>query len=152
MKPFSAQAAFATLLICAIAGVGLGQGRYAGKKYSKKEVDRIIVRVEEKSDDFQKAFDATLDDSSLDGTRAEDRLNERVKDLEKALDDLRDDFDRQDSWWESRNQVSKYRDEAEHVNRIMYKRRFPSRLEVAWANLRKDLNRLLGIYNLPLIR
>src|SRR5215470_9778297 len=74
------------------------QGRYRGKFYSKADVDRIIKRVETRSDEFKSLVDRYLDRSRLDDTKKEDRINEQVGELEKALDNLRSDFDRTDQW------------------------------------------------------
>jgi hypothetical protein len=128
------------------------QGRYRGRAYSKSDVDRIIKRVETRSDDFVKIFDKSLDRSALDGTQSEDRLNERAKDLEKALDKLREDFDRTDTWRDTRGRVEDVMREAEAINRVVNNRRLSNRVEASWVLLRTDLNRLAGIYNLELLK
>ena len=141
-------------LVLALAAPGLSnyQGRYRGRGYSKADVDRIIKRVEERSDEFKKIFDNALDRSVLDGTKTEDRLNERVKDFEKELDDLRGEFDRKDSWRETRANVEEVMRDAEGVNIVMRNRSLPARVETGWAVLRAELNKLAGIYNLPRLK
>jgi hypothetical protein len=131
------------------AGPGFAQGRYRGRAYTKSDVDRIIKRVEERADAFVKLFDNALDRSALDGTEAEDRLNGRAKDLEKELDELRGDFDRTDTWRETRGRVEDVMREAVAINLVMNRRRLSERVEANWRLLRSDLNRLAGIYNLP---
>jgi hypothetical protein len=131
------------------AAPGAAQGRYRGRAYTKSDVDRIIKRVEERADAFVKLFDNALDRSALDGTEAEDRLNDRAKDLEKELDELRDDFDRTDTWRETRGRVEDVMREAVAINSVMNRRRLNQRVETNWRLLRSDLNRLAGIYNLP---
>jgi len=151
-RPIIGLAVCCLMLAVAVPALSNYQGRYRGRGYNKADVERIIKRVEDRSDEFKKIFDDSLDRSSLDGTRAEDRLNDRVKDFEKELDDLRDEFDRNDSWRETRSNVEKVMREAEGVNIVMKNRRLPARVEASWVVLRAELNRLAGIYNLSRLR
>ena len=128
------------------------QGRYRGRFYSKADVDRIIKRVETRSDEFKALVDRYLDRSRLDDTKKEDRINEQVGELEKALDNLRADFDRTDQWRETRRQVQAVLNQSDEVNRIMKNNRFSPKVESGWVALRADLNRLAGIYELRLLR
>jgi Skp family chaperone for outer membrane proteins len=130
----------------------LAQGTARGRYYSKGEVEKIIKRVEDRSDAFQKMVDRNLDRSYLDGTRKEDNINEQVKQLEKALDHLRSDFDRRDSWRETHNEVRAVLSQADEVGRIMKNNRFNPKVERSWVALRTDLNTLAGVYDLPRLR
>jgi hypothetical protein len=132
--------------------VVFAQGRYRGRTYTKADVDRIIRRVEDSSDALRKAVDNNLDRSRLDGTRTEDRINEQLKQLENALDELRSEFDRRDTWRETRREVEKVMRQSDEVNAIFRARRFHASVETQWRVVRADLNRLAGIYNLPLLR
>ena len=128
------------------------QGRYRGKFYSKVDVDRIIKRVETRSDEFKEIVDRNLDRSRLDDTKKEDRINEQVGELERALDNLRSDFDRTDKWRETRRQVEAVLRQADEVNRIVKNIRFGPKVESGWVALKADLNKLAGIYDLRLLR
>src|SRR6185436_257508 len=90
-----------------------GQGLYRGRTYTKGDVERIIKRVEDRSDSFRNLVDKSLDRSALDGTRREDNINEQVKQFEKRLDELRAEFSRQDRWLETRHHVERLMSEAE---------------------------------------
>lgn len=132
------------------------QGRHRGQdkskfeeRYTKREVEQIIKRVEEGSDRFRKDLDRDLDKSRLDGSKKEDRINEDVKRFERSLDELRKDFDRRDSWWESRNNVQAALDAARPVATRMRNNPFSENVRAQWRNLRADLNRLASTYNLP---
>lgn len=140
------------VLILAVPSLAGFQGRHRGRAYSKSDVDRIIKRVETRSDDFVKIFDNALDKSVMDGTEAEDRLNERAKDLEKSLDKLRDDFDRTDTWRDTRSRVLDVMREAGGINVVVNNLRLSSRVESSWTLLRNDLNRLAGIYNIEQLK
>jgi hypothetical protein len=128
------------------------QGRYRGRYYTKSDADRIIKRVEDRSDSFKKRVDRSLDRGVLDGTRAEDRINDRVKDLERALDELRSEFNRAQNWRQTRSQVEAVLRQASAVNVIFRDRRLKHEVERDWVVLRSDLNKLAGIYDLPHLR
>jgi hypothetical protein len=130
----------------------LAQGTARGRFYTKGDVERIIKRVEDRSDAFQKMLDKNLDRSYLDGSRKEDNINEQVKQLERQLDNLRSDFDRRDSWRETHNEVRAVLNQADEVGRIMKNNHFNLKVERSWVALRTDLNTLAGVYNLPRLR
>jgi len=134
------------------AAVGFGQGRYRGRIYTKSDVERIIKRVEDRSDSFKNFVDKSLDRSALDGTRREDNINEQVKQFEKALDELRSEFNRHDRWLETRRHVERVMSEAEDVNAIVRRHVLRPAIEREWAFLRADINRLAGVYDLRTLK
>lgn len=119
--------------------------------YTKIEVNEIIKRVENRSDAFVKLFDKALDRSGLNGTKREDRLNEYARDLEKALDDLRGQFDRKESYIETRPETRRCLDIASDINVAMRNRRMGGETERQWALLRAELNTLADVYGLPFV-
>ena len=154
MKRFVA----ATLSLCTVilisfsatAAQGTGPG---GRYYTTAEVEVIIKRVEERSDAFRKVIDQSLDHSALNGTNREDNINQQVKELENAIDKLRKDFDRSNTWQETREQVQRVLNEADEVNAIMRRGRWRRGgvVKSEWALVRSDLNKLFGVYNLRLL-
>jgi len=146
---FAAAAAFVLLLLCQSAHA---QPRAARNRiYTKSDVDRIIKRVEDRTDKFKKEFDKALDRSRLNGSNREDRLNEYAKELEHATDDLRHQFDRTDSWIDNKEQVRTCLSLASKLEVAMRNRRLGGKVESTWAALRFDLNTLAQVYNLPLV-
>lgn len=129
------------------------QGTHRGQHYTKADVERIIKRVEERSDDFRRVIDRSLDRSALDGTNREDNVNQQVKELENAIDKLRSDFDRAQTWEETRAQVQRVMNEADEVNAIVRRGRWRrgGPVKASWAQVRVDLNKLAGVYNLRLL-
>lgn len=119
------------------------------RRYTHGSVDQIIKRVENRTDRFVKQFDNALDNSRLNGSRREDNLNQRAKDLEHATDDLRSEFNRRTNWWETRDNVQNCLSIGADINVAMNNRRFNSRTENNWRNVRKELNILAQAYNLP---
>jgi hypothetical protein len=131
----------------------LAQGTHGGNYYTKADVERIIKRVEERSDAFRKVVDRSLDASAINGTNREDNINQQVKELENAIDKLRKDFDRANTWQETRAQVERVLVESDEVNAIVRRGRWRrgGLVKSEWALVRNDLNRLFGIYNLRLL-
>ena len=119
--------------------------------YTKNEVNNIIKRVETRSDSFVKLFDKSLDRSGLNGSEREDRLNQHARDLEKALDDLRHEFDRKESYIETRPETRRCLDIASDINVAMRNRRMGGETERQWALLRAELNTLADVYGLPFV-
>ena len=152
MKQLSVSFLMVAIAGCLLLTNAFGQGTARGRYYSKADVDRIIKRAENHSDTFQKVVDRTLDRSYLDGTRKEDNINEQVKQLERALDRLRGEFDRRDNWRETRNHMRDVLNQADEVGRIVARNRFTPKVRAEWAGLRRDLNSLAGVYDLPRLR
>jgi hypothetical protein len=125
--------------------------QYRRASYTKRDVDRIINRVEQRVDVFVRQFDASLDRSRLDGSRREDVLNSRARALESATDELRRDFDRRDRWIENRDEVQRCLNIASDIQVAMRNRRLGRATENNWRNVQYELNTLARVYNLPAI-
>jgi hypothetical protein len=144
-----------SLLFCVAMAVTLfapveadAQGRYASR-YSKRDVNNIVVRLEQSSNTFRTNFDRAMDNSNINGTQTETRFNNIVRDFEDSVDRLRRDFDRQDSWWQSRSQVQDMVRQASPVNTMMTTLAFRRNIENQWNRLRNDVNTLADTYDLP---
>ena len=121
------------------------------RKYNKREVEQIIKNVENSAERFRKDFDRWLDHSHFDGKEREDKFNSRVKRFDQATDRLRHEFDRRDSWWETRNEVQKMMTEADSVSHMMRGHEFGRDVEDQWRRLRSDINKLAGTYQLRFV-
>ncbi len=137
-------------MFLAMVEVSNAQPRHArGKSFTKAEVERIIKRVEERTDTFVKQYDKSLDNSSLNGSRKEDWLNKRARNLESATDELRREYDRRDSWQENKNEVRNCLNIATDINNNMRNKRYSNRTEANWKAVVYELNTLAKVYNLP---
>ncbi|HEV8370696.1 MAG TPA: hypothetical protein VGQ39_22290 [Pyrinomonadaceae bacterium] len=123
-----------------------------GRIYTRAEVNELIKTAEDRSDRFMKLFDKALDKSVLDGTQREDRLNERVKDFEKAMDKLRKEFDKRESFMDTKPQMQDVLTIARDINAVMLRRNLRADVEEEWAALRRELNVLASVYYLPGLR
>ncbi len=130
---------------------GTVQRNPRGRAFSKQQVKELIKKIEEGTDAFTKRFDETLDDSRLNGSRAEDNYTDRARDLEHAADELRREFDQNDPGGENRENAIKVLTAATVVDRIMKSRNYGNQTEAAWLGLRADINLLAGIYQIPAI-
>ena len=148
---FIALAAVCAVLILSVPSEAQFRRRVRARWLTKAEVNEIIRRAENRSDEFVRLFDRALDRSRVDGTNREDRLNEKARNLENALDELRREFDRKESYIETRPEVSRCLNIAEDINRTMRHRRLGAGAERQWALLRAELNALAQVYNLRLI-
>jgi hypothetical protein len=115
-------------------------------------VQRIIERVENRSDVFRRAVDRQLDRSRLNGTKREDRINEQVKQFDRTVDELRAEFSRRDSWMETRGNVERVLRQANDVNRILRDGNLGRGVEGEWSTLRRELNTLAQAYDLKPLR
>ena len=138
---------FGAAVLLTLPANNLAQGRYSNV-YSKRDVSGIISNLEKTSNSFRKDFDRELDKSPLNGTSEEDRINTIVKDYENALNRLRRDFDSQNTWWQSRNEVQSVMSSAQNVNSLMNNLQFARKLEKQWRNMRRDLNKLADTFDL----
>jgi len=59
-----------------------------------QSVLQLIHRIEDRTDLFRNSLDATLDQSTLDGSNVEDKINLFVRDFDAALSRLRERFGR----------------------------------------------------------
>ncbi|CAN5146522.1 hypothetical protein BH20ACI1_BH20ACI1_32440 [soil metagenome] len=137
-------------------GVSTGKVIYVqrntrGRIYSKQQIEDLIKKIEEGTDAFTKRFDETLDDSRLNGSRAEENYTDRTRNLENAADELRREFDHSDPRGETRENAIKVLNAATVVDRIMKSRNLGNQTEAAWLGLRADINLLAGIYQIPTI-
>jgi hypothetical protein len=118
------------------------------RRYSRRDVGDIIMRLEQSSNTFRTDFNNYVNDRSV-NSGERNRLTRIVDNYENALDNLRRNFDRDDNWWRSRRNVQSVMDEARQVNNMMNNLSFARRLERQWNQMRRDINRLAETYNLP---
>ena len=123
-----------------------------GRVYTKAEVNELIKVAEDRSDQFIKIFDKALDKSALNGTEREDRVNERAKDLEKSMDELRKEFDKRESYVETKPQMRAVLTIARDINEVMLRRNLRADVEEQWNALRRELNILASVYYLTGLR
>lgn len=137
------------VLLCAAAGGSavLAQGRYA-RVYSRAQVDAFVQQLETSSDAFFVDFRREVNNSRLNNSTRR-RYIDDAEQFENAVDRLRNRFNSNDSWWESRNEVQTMIRDSQDLNSTMNTAAFRRRLERQWNRLRNDVNRLADTYDLP---
>jgi flagellar motility protein MotE (MotC chaperone) len=142
-------AVFAMFLILLSADVASAQPRWARGR-QRVAVNQTIRRLETETDRFSREINRSLDNSRRETRRREDRIEDSVRDLENATDELRREFDRRgDTWWETRENVSKVVAAARSVNRLMRDRRLNNMSGNSWQRVQREINTLAGYYGLP---
>lgn len=149
LKLFAGLTVFFVLLV--LADVANAQRRARARTYSQQQVEQLLERIEERTDNFVKVFDEALDDSRLDTTRTEENYTDRARQLENFTDELRREFDHDDSWRENRPEAQKVLSAATVMDRIMRSRNFGAQAETSWVRLRTELNTLARVYTLPVV-
>ena len=150
MKNYSAALAStmaAALFVFVLAGMAAGQGRYSNQ-YSRADVDTIIRNVEDRADEFRRDFYAELDRSNINSSQKRVYRNQ-VSNFENATDRLRSNFNSDNNWWQSRNQVRTVVTNASPLNGTMNSIAFRRQIERQWNQLRNAVNRLADTYDIP---
>ena len=124
-----------------------GQGRYVGQ-YSRARVDQIIREMENAADEFRRDFRNELDRSNLSGGQKRTYRNQ-VDNFENETDRLRSNFDRDNNWWRSRNQVQRVVNAAAPLNNTMNSIAFRRNIERQWNRLRREVNQVADTFDLP---
>jgi hypothetical protein len=141
-------AIFAMFLIIMSADVANAQPNWA-RRYNRATVDGMVRRLEKSTDKFMSQLDRSLDRGRMDGTRREDNIMRHASALEAAADELRREYDRNDSWWENRDEVSRCVNAARRLNSMMRDRRLNNMTRNNWSRVQRELNALARVYNLP---
>lgn len=68
------------------------------------------------------------------------------------MDELRHEFDRKESYIETKPEMRRVLNIAAEINRVVLSRRFGTAVETEWGLLRRELNVLASVYFLPGIR
>src|SRR5688572_24116422 len=137
----------AAIMVMSAATEVSAQGRYVGQ-YSKAQVDEIIRRLEDSSDEFRVDFRRELDRSNLSSSQ-KNTYRRQVDTFENATDRLRSNFDSQNNWWNSRSQVQNVVANSRPLNITMNAIGFRRNIERQWNQLRNNVNTLADTYDLP---
>ncbi|MCM3902734.1 MAG: hypothetical protein ND866_13595 [Pyrinomonadaceae bacterium] len=128
-------------LLCLSFTADAQQRSYRGTYQS---VLQLTHRIEDRTDLFRNSLDAGLDESSLDGSRAEDNINLFVRDFDAAVSRLRERFGRRQSTAADAQEVL---NRAAAIDEFLRRRPVDARTQQAWSNLRLQLNQLARAYS-----
>lgn len=100
---------------------------------------RLLSRIESRTNDFRRNLDRALDRSRLNGSNREDNINQFVKDFTVATNQLRTRFR---SGQEVRDELREVFRRADRIDRFMSRFRLGERAESDWVRIRQDLSQL----------
>jgi hypothetical protein len=128
----------------AVAAPARAQVVGAPYRISDKEVEQILKRIENQSNNFRHSLDASLDRSRLNGTNREDDINSFMKNFEEQTKRLRDRFDDHKS---VAADVEAVLNGAASIDQFVYRQRLNERAQNDWSTLRASLDDLARAYN-----
>lgn len=134
--------AFLTLTLLSIATVSTQAQR--PYRLTDRQVEQIMRNVERHSETFRASLDSSLDQSRIDGTRAEDNINQFVSDFTSASETLRDRFNNRRS---VASDVEALLNRASQIDTFMRRNRLTTRAQSDWNILKGDLSQLATAYN-----
>ena len=130
---------FSALLLPNVKAQGVSQPY----RLNDKDVERIIRRIEVRSDQFRSNLDSALDKRGYNGTRV-DQVNTFIEQFSEQTKRLRDQFNNRSS---STADVRALLDRAAPIDEFMTRNRLSSEAQNDWTGLRNKLDRLALAYN-----
>ena len=133
-------------VITCLAVAAPARAQVVGSPYrlTDKEVEQILKRVENQSNNFRRSLDASLDRSRLNGTNREDDINAFMKNFEEQTKRLRDRFDDHKS---VAADVEAVLSGAASIDQFVYRQRLNEGAQNDWSTLRASLDDLAQAYN-----
>ena len=127
------------LLLTNVKAQALGQPY----RLNDKDVERIIRRIELRSDQFRSSLDSALDKRGYDGTRV-DHVKTFIERFWKQVKRLRDQFNKRSS---STSDVRAVLNGAAPIDEFMTRNRLSSEAQNDWTKLRNKLDQLALAYD-----
>ncbi len=132
-----------TLIALAFTFSTTAQAQNRAYRATDRQVQTLLDRIENRTNDFKTEIDRSLDRSRIDGTRQEDSINQIVANFETATDNLKNNFSSRRS---SSNDVQQVLDRAVFLNSFMRNNTMSQTSQNLWSQIRTDLNMLAGYY------
>ena len=133
-------------VISCLAVAAPARAQVVGQPYrlSDKEVEKILHRIENQSNNFRRSLDAALDRSRLNGTNREDDINSFIKNFEEQTKRLHDRFDDNKS---VAADVEAVLNSAAGIDQFVHRQRLSESALNDWSTLRASLDDLAQAYN-----
>jgi hypothetical protein len=133
-------------LVLALTSVGLfAQTSRRSTRVRDNEVRPIIHNLEDHTNQFRSTLDTNLDQSRINGTRAEDNINLFVSDFQDAVHRLHERFDNRQA---TTTDVQDVLNRSTRINSFLQRRQLDSSVNNNWSTVRTDLSALASIYGL----
>ena len=136
---------FTVLCVSSILFLTNGKAQDVSQPYrlKDKDVEKIIHRIEVRSDQFRSNLDSALDKRRYNRTHA-DHVNTWIEQFHEQTKQLRDHFNNRSS---SASDVRAVLDCAAPIDEFMTRNRLSSEVQNDWTGLRNKLDQLAIAYN-----
>jgi hypothetical protein len=131
------------------------QPRYGGPRPDQERmgnISRVIADCEGRTNEFKRSLRIALNHSGLDNTRREDELNRDADRLEIAMNRVRESWNLEHDASRTRRAVGNAIAVSQDINRTMLRRQLHHDVDRQWEIVRRELNRLAEVFDLPKIR
>jgi hypothetical protein len=112
-------------------------------RFSDREVQTVVRRIDDRAGEFRKHLDSALDRSAFDGSQREDNINEFARDFKESTSRLRDHLG---DGRRSAAEVEEVLGRASMIEQFMRRNRLDERAERDWVLLSADLSELARMY------
>ena len=113
-------------------------------RVNDSQVQYLLNRIEQRTDNFKRDLDSALDSSRLNGSDTEDMINGYVTDFENSTDALKDKFGSRSSVGAD---VEDVLNRASFINSFITRNRLNRTVQNSWNLIRTDLNTLARYYS-----
>ncbi|HWT03593.1 MAG TPA: hypothetical protein VN256_25310 [Pyrinomonadaceae bacterium] len=114
-------------------------------RYGNRNLRDVARRLDDRSGDFQRHLDSSLDRSRYDDTRREDNINELARQFRNAASRFRDRVDDRDG---GSNEARNLLQVGSRMDNLMARLRVDGRTQSDWSRIRQDLRVVADAYGL----
>jgi hypothetical protein len=134
--------------VCLLPWASSAQPRRGGRDGGHR-IGAVVADCAARAGEFRMSLRRALNHSRLDGTDREDELNAQAGRLEREMQRVSGDWNGHHDARRTRAHVSRAIEAAYDINRTMQRRRMSPRLQDEWRALRRELNMLAEVFDLP---
>ena len=116
---------------------------YGRRGYGNRNLREVARRLDDRSGDFQRHLDSSLDRSRYDDTRREDNINELARQFRNAASRFRDRVDDRDG---GSNEARQLLQVGSRMDNLMARLRVDGRTQSDWSRIRQDLRIVSDAY------
>ncbi|HSK73922.1 MAG TPA: hypothetical protein VK892_19645 [Pyrinomonadaceae bacterium] len=144
MRKTIQQFIYLTLITAFISSVSFVQAQVRAYRVTDRQVQVLLTRIEQRTDNYKRQMETALDRSVLDNSDREDAIMSYIMEFENATDRLKQNFDARRSVTADAQEVL---DRAAFINSVMARNRLTPASQNQWNMLRADLSTLAQYYN-----
>ena len=139
----------AVLCLAGLFSSPAASGQIRAAQLSDSELEKLIDRAENLTNDLDDDFNKALDKTRLNGTDEEDRLQHQAEALEDTMDEVHSDYKERAASDQIKDKVHRALTIAADIDRVVVKYRLTEDVERDWQQVRSDLNAMARHFSLP---